>query len=487
MIKKIFSQSILYFLAMYMPLVANIFILPVINKFLSTDDYAIYGLTFGYMSLLAGFGDLGLTSILQNSYFKNKENYKEIWSQFTGFLHLYRILYGGILAILIYFIFKNRIGEENIYLFVALTGIPVILFDFTKTIGIRLCQFESKHRLVYIATLGSGIITITTTFVTIYFYKLGFVGWFIAAFLAKAFEFLYYGYYLYYVQRIRPNYRFSRILIWEKIGISLPLIPKRYSNYLINNSDRAMLDIFRAQFGSVTLGEIGLYNIGYSFANYFGSFNQAINTVVTPIYFRLFAKDNDKVASHLVVNLTLLWFSFSLASGFFLCLWLKEILEFLYPKPEFFVAYSYSIFIIMALCYRPLYVAIIDKAIFKEKTKSTMKISLSAGLLNILLNIITIPFMGLHGAILSSFVAYVFLGFGAYFMKDFKSFREPLIKPILLLLYLIGASLAAYALKDLSIPHKILISFLLIILAVTWYFIKGKNQITQLNKYRFEE
>lgn len=484
MLRRIFSQSILYFLAMYMPLIANIFILPLINQYLSTEDYAIYGLTFGYIGLLAGASDLGLLEILQNSYYKDRKGYKAIWSQFIGFLQMYRVLYGAGVVTFLYFVFHNRIEDENMLLFLILVGIPIIIFDFTKTIGMRHCQFENKHRLVYIATFGSGILTLSITFYTIYVHRMGYMGWFIAAFFAKAFEFLFYSWYIFFVQKIRPNYRFSKVLIREKVLVCLPLIPKKYSNYLIDNADRTMLDIFRAKMGSVTLGQIGLYNIAYSFANYFGSFNQAVNTVVTPIYFQLFAQEDQKEAGKTVVSLTLVWFSFALMGGFGLSLWLKEIIAFLYPKPEFHEAYKYSVLIIMGLCYRPLYVASVDKTIFHEKTRSTMKIVLRAGLVNVVLNLFLIPLFGIQGAVVASFISYTLLGFGGFIMKDFKPYIEPAFKPLQLISMLLGTSALAFLCIDLPIFGKIAVTVLLISAAGIWYLKKGKFLIKELNALR---
>jgi len=487
MLRTILSQSLLYFLAMYMPLVANIFILPLINQFLTAEDYAIYGLTFGYLGLLAGFSDLGLTSLLQNSFYKQRETYKQIWSQFIGFLHLYRLVYGAVVIGILYFIFRHRVEADMLPIYIALVGIPVIIFDFTKTIGVRHCQFENRHRLVYIATLISGVLTISITFYTIYNLRMGFIGWFISAFVAKFFEFVYYGVYLYFVERIRPDYRFSRSLVGEKVRVALPLIPRAYSNYLINNADRGMLDFFRASMGSVTMGQIGLYNIGYNFANYFGSFNQAVNTVVSPIFFKLLANESDggKEAGSLMKNLTLLWFSVSLMSGFGLCLWLKEILMFLYPKAEFLDAYKYSVLIIMALCYRPMYVATMDSAIFREKTKSMLKITLVAGLLNIGLNLIFIPLWGIHGAVATSFISYVYMGFAGFYVRELNKYNTENYRPLLLLLILGMVSGLAFWAKDLEWEVKIVTTALMFAFGGLWYAHTGRHQIRAINRIRY--
>jgi len=486
MLRKIISQSMLYYLAMYMPLIANIFILPLINKYLSAEDYAIYGLTFGYIGIFAGFSDLGLTNLLQNSYYKQRESYREIWSQFLGFLQLYRLLFAVIIGISLYFIFENRISDDLFIWFILLNIIPVAFFDFIKNVGVRHCQFQANHKLVYISTLISGVITITTTFITIYHFKMGFFGWFISMFLAKLFEFLYYSIYIYYFIKIRPNFRFNRKYIFARIKIALPLIPKSYSSYLINNADRAMLDIYRGAFGSVSMAQIGLYNIGYGFANYFGSFQQSVNTVISPIYFNLLSQGEkgQAEASSLIKNITRLWFSASLFAAFGLCLWLKEIMMYLYPKPEFQDAYSYSILIIMALCYRPFYTANIDRAIFNEKTIIMLKISFFAGALNILLNLIAIPLAGIHGAIAASFIAYLYMGFSGFYIKSLKKYITEEYYPIQNLLLLLFISALAFLSKDLNLPYKLFITALLAIIAVIWYLNSGKLQIKELNNLR---
>jgi O-antigen/teichoic acid export membrane protein len=486
MLRTILSQSLLYFLAMYMPVVANIFILPLINKHLSAEDYAIYGLTYGYIGILSGFSDLGLTNLLQNSYYKQREQYKEIWAQFLGFLQLYRLFYGALVATLLYVLFKNRIDSEILPYYIAMVGIPVLIFDFTKTIGVRHCQFENRHSMVYTTTLVSGILTLVITYYTIAVLKLGFIGWFISAFVAKAFEFAYYGIYLHYFQGIRPDFRFSRALLKEKIFVSLPLIPKRYSSYLINNADRAMLDFFRASAGSVTMAQIGLYNIGYNFANYFGSFHQAVNTVVSPIFFKLLAEkgEKEKEAGEMLKNVTMLWYSAALLSGLGLCLWLKEIIAFLYPKPEFHDAYKYGILIIMALCYRPIYVATIDRAIFHEKTKAMLKIAFVAGMLNVVLNLLAIPFFGIQGAVATSFISYVYMGFSGFYVKEIRAYILEDYKPLLLLAVLLGSSALAFAVMDLPISWKLVVTLFLMTVTGIWYFLRGRHQIRVINTIR---
>jgi O-antigen/teichoic acid export membrane protein len=312
---------------------------------------------------------------------------------------------------------------------------------------------------------------------------MGFYGWFVSAFAAKMFEFIYYAYLVHIKEGIKHGFKLDFKFIGNRLKVALPLIPTKYTNYLINNSDRAVLDIYRGLGSKISLSHIGLYNIAYSFANYFSLFNNSVNSVVSPIYFKLFAK-NDANASSLIRHLTLIWFFFVLGAGFILSLWLKEIMMYLYPKPEFSTAYNYSILIIMSLCYRPFMVASIDRAIYNEKTGTILKITLAGGLLNVALNFAIIPFWGIQGAVITSFITYLYIGFAGFYMKEVKKYITESYRPLLIITLLVLTSALAFTLRDIFWQHKLLVSTGVIILYYVLYRVKAKAWIQSLEALR---
>ena len=112
MIKRILAHSVLYFFATYMPILANIILLPFITVYLGTDDYAIYGLTYGYIGLIQAFSDLGFMQHFQNDYYKKRDTYKTTWSLYMGFLQGFRVIYAIVVAVLLYFLFRNHIENK---------------------------------------------------------------------------------------------------------------------------------------------------------------------------------------------------------------------------------------------------------------------------------------------------------------------------------------------------------------------------------------
>ncbi|MBL7941121.1 MAG: oligosaccharide flippase family protein, partial [Flavobacteriales bacterium] len=288
MIRKVFTQSLLYFVASYTPMLANLFLLPIINQYLNPEDYAIFGLTFSYIGLLQGFSDLGLIQQFQDTFFKEPDQYKAHWGRFLGFLRVYRPIYALAVAALLFILFRNHIAASEMAWYLILVTVPVAFFDSTKGIAMRHCQFRQDHRRVYIGTLLSGIITVTLTYFLIVHGGFTYMAWFISAFVARLAEFIYYGYYLQFVAGIRASRHWTWPDMKVRIRQSLPLVPKKYANYLVSTSDRAVLDFYRGRYNYPSMGDIGLYNVAYNFANYFGNFQGAVTTVMSPILYKLF-------------------------------------------------------------------------------------------------------------------------------------------------------------------------------------------------------
>ena len=122
-----------------------------------------------------------------------------------------------------------------------------------------------------------------------------------------------------------------------------------------------MLDRF-----GVSQHRIGQYSIAYSFASYFENIQAQANQVLTPIVFDLY-KTGSELAMQTVGKLIRAWFYISLLMATLLGLWIPDIFRLLYRKAELSAAYPMAIVLIFGFCYRPIYVAIVDKAIYDKR------------------------------------------------------------------------------------------------------------------------
>lgn len=480
MLGSIFKNSVIYTVANQIPMFANLVLLPFMSEFLNKHDYVVYGLVLAWIGAVSVLGNLGFIVLFQNSFFKDKVGFKEDWKRYLGFLAIYRIFYGALVTALLYAVFRDEVPLEQLPWFLFLIVAPVIFFDMTRTVGMRLCQFRHQHRLVHISTVVTGIITVSVTFLTIYVYEMHYFGWFIAQFVGNAFQFLYFAHFLYYKEKILPTFNVDIPFLRRSLKVALPMMPSMYAHYLLNSSDRVIMDLYKTN-----EGDVGMYNVAYGFATYFNTFNGQVNTVVSPIYFDMYAK-NDERAKYIVRNLTYLWLGFTLCGAFFLSLWSREIFGFLYARNTDGLqeAYKYSVFIFMAFTYRPMFVASMDRAVFLEKTRTILALTTAAGLLNVAINLSLVPSMGINAAILSTFVCYLFLGFSGFYVKEIKQYIELNYHPTLILLLIIAVSGIAWLSMDLAVTYKIGVTFILILLAAMAYVFKGKEMIALLNQYR---
>ncbi|MFT4678117.1 MAG: O-antigen/teichoic acid export membrane protein [Flavobacteriales bacterium] len=481
MLKFVLRESFLYTLANYTGVIANLFITPLITPMLRPEDYAILALFHAVAGALSPLGDLGLISLFQNAFFTQKDGWKKSWNSYLGFLLIYRILYATIAILVIGLVVGDEIPREDWLEIGLLILIPMVIFDIIRVVGMRLCQWQHHHRRVHITTAITGLCAVLVSLYTIRYLGMGYRGWFYSLFVAALIQFVSFAHVLFVKEKLRPQFNFPLKFIKQRLKVALPVIPHQSSSFLLDTSDRLML-----KFMNFSMGQIGLYSIAYSFGLYFNNFNGQMGAVLSPIYFQIYG-ENKPEGQTIIRSITWIWLSMVLVGGFLLSLWVREIFQFLYRNDELSIAYPYSIFIIMALCYRPMYTACVDRIIFEEKTKTLLKISLAAGLINVVLNLILIPIYGIEGAVFTTFFSYMYMGFAGYFLKDTRKYITVNYHPFRGLALIIMCTFAAYYCVELPVLWKIAITAFVIIMCVAGYFVFGRKLVAIVNAYQIKK
>jgi len=478
MLKKIVSHTFFYSFANQIPALINLFLLPFLTPFLSASDYAIYGLILSYAGLVGAFSSLGYIVLFQQSYFELGAEFKLKWSRLLGFQWLYKFFYASAVGVLLYFSLRSKIPADRLMLVLALVIVPLLFFDLTKSIATRLLQFRHKHQRIYSVTIVVGILSAALSFIGVRYFNLGYLSWLYAQAISSALLAAYFGYFLYVKERIRPSFHFEKNEIISDLKIATPLIPKEYATYLLNSSDRVLLDRF-----GVSQNKIGQYSIAYSFASYFENIQSQANQVLTPIVFDLY-KAGTEAAMQTVGKLIRAWFYVSLSMAAVLGLWIPDIFRLLYRKAELSAAYPMAILLIFGFCYRPIYVAVVDKAIYDKRTMEVLKITLMAALSNVLLNVIFIGYYETWAATLNTVIAYFIMGISGYFLiKNNEIFRK-LIRPVELISIITVVGAVVFSLRDFSWQLRLLATGVLVFGLIIWIRIKGRKMWSELNNLR---
>lgn len=473
-IRKIITNTFVYGLAPYVASVANLLILPIITKNLTEVDYGISGTITAYTGALGALNTLGMSVILTNAFFKYPTRYKWIWRQVYGFLSIWNVIYAFIIASLLALIMPE-VAIENKFLIIVLNTLPIVFFGPTSTLATLFYTLKKDAKQIGIRTAIFGVLAVTLNLYFISYLKLGYMGWFYTSFIVGILTNLSYWYSLNKTHRIYPIFNFKRNTIKKALKISIPIIPNHYSYYLLDGSERLIMDNLK-----VPVGDIGEYNMAASFSNYAGGLTNASSNAITPFLYEMLKDKKFRKTRNLLYT----WGGVLLCLTFILCLWSRELFQFLIKNDTLRETYPLAIILIMAYNFRPIFIGPYQLMLFNEKTSTIWKFSLYASAISIGLNLLLIPIFGFKIAAVSLYIAFFYWGIALHFDKTYQSIKVENLHPLMWSMIVIISTIIVFFSRDLDLLIKINISMpILIILAVILvksnkYF--GKDQIKEL-------
>jgi len=450
MIKRILSHSAIYGLAPFIPQIAGVFVLPIITKYLTDVDFGIAGTIAAYTGAISVFSTLGMNIVLTTTFYKSKCQYKWLWRQIYGFLQYWMILFAILQGVLLYFIIPQE-AQENRWNIIILANFSTVFFGATSLMGTLHYRLLLKPTPIAVRSVIAGLITVLSNLIFVAHFKMGYMGWYVSSFIAGCFMNLSYWWVVNKTWKLSPIYNFKWKTIKKYLGISLPTVPHYYSSYLLNSSNRFVMDRF-----GVPMGSIGNYNLAAQFGGYFEMFVGAITAAINPMTMEQIRDNKEDIAQKMIFFMSIIIIS----ATFLFSLWSKEIFIFLIRNEELQRMYPLAIILVMAYNYRPMYAASGNMFIYHEKTKGLLKISFAAGIMAFISYIIIIPIWGIYGAAIINYVFLQYMGYSGFFMKEYKEKTKvsyPYLKVLGITLIL---TIAVFFCVEFSWLVKIIISLI---------------------------
>ncbi|WP_439881449.1 lipopolysaccharide biosynthesis protein [Pontibacter sp. MBLB2868] len=442
MLRKLLSHAAIYGLAAQVPRLAGILTLPVITQYLSTLDYGVAGVVTAYVVALNAVQSLGLSVVMVNSFAKHPTRYKWVWRQLHGFLSVWSVVFGFFLAAVLWWAIPAEAVEHR-WLIILLQVLPVMFLGVTEFQAMFLYQLSQRPFPVALRSFAVGLTTVGLNIFTIAYLKMGYMGWFYANFFGSIVGFILYAYPFYQRERMWPIFNFRWWRIKQSLRVALPIIPHHFSFFLLDSSDKLVMDVLR-----VPVQRIGLYNIASSFGLYFMAASNSIVQAASPFYMQYLGQAGNPQSDRKARDLTFALQALFLVITFLLCLWLKEIFILLIRNEELRKAYPLAIIILMGYNYKPMYLGATNQLVYREFTKVLWKISTVAGVGNVLLNLLFVPIFGIQAAAFTTFAALMYMGYSGYLLKEYKQVSKVNYYPWLWLPLTILALLAAYFLVE---------------------------------------
>lgn len=471
MLKKILSDFGAYGVAPFIPKVANIFVLPLITPYLTKFDYSVWGVIIAYVYFAQIFLTLSLQVNLSNSFFKSAFQYKWLWRQIYGFWTLWSIIFVVILTFLLFFVIPVEVNS-NLWIIIGLVVTPTLLFGPVEIIANTYYQLNKKPKEIVLRNVLFGILSVVLIWYFISDLRLGYMGWFYAGFISEILLKLSWFYNLNFKLKLKPILNFKYKTIKNALKVSLPLIPHSNALYVLNQSDRVVMDVM-----NVPLQNIGSYNASYSIANIFETLSTAFSVTMVPYIYQMYKVNNQKlVRTYFFISQSLFFMAIIIYS-----LFAKEIVDFLFRNDDFKDLYPLTVLIMASMSFKPMYMASTLIYFFNEQTKKISIYSFIAGGLNIILNFIFIPIFGFEAAIVSTIIGFLFLAYSRFFSTDFKILTGINYYPIIWIFVSISVPIVSYILCKQTLNFRLItfltISILLVITAIVFFRLKKNNKI----------
>jgi len=367
-------------------------LLPILTKYLTPVEYGLFGMYQVVLSFMTPFVAVSLDIHITRNFFKvSKEELFSIISTILILLNIH-LLIATVLVYIISILFQNPFGLSNDVLYIM----PLIIYLQTiNQFNLTIVRNEEK-------ALKFGIIKISQTainFGLIFLFLFSFhYGWksLVYAILVSNLTIA-----LYSFKDIKNNFNINYKMSYSiaKIyKISLPLIFHLLGGALIFFSDRVMIQQL------IGLKEVGIYTV----SNQFGSIAMiVINSIVLAINPWMYKQ----LANHVNIQKEIFWMMLVfLIIGIFIYFVDTILFKFMTDKQYHIDNVNSIIFwLVLAFVVRGWYQLYYNIVLDKGKTNIFMYITLLAGIFNIIFNYFLIEKIGVVGAAISTFLAFLLM------------------------------------------------------------------------------
>lgn len=404
--KELFKNTLIIFLGKVSTQFLSFFLLPLYTAYLDSGDYGTIDLILTYLTLIVPVFTLEIEMGAFRFLVDNRNNEKEkndIICNSTilllKFMSLFLVLY---VLILVFFKFK----------YCYLAGICLVSMMLSNLL-MQIARGLGKNIEYSISCFLSGSINIIVNIVLIIVMKKTAGSILVATFISNIACSTYLLLKLKIIKSIKIG-MINKDIQRNLIKFSWPLVPNTISWWLINASDRTIVTLL------IGVSANGIYAISTKFSSIISSFLNIFNLSWTESA-SLHIDDDDRNEFFSHINDTIL----CLFSG--ICIVLiafMPILFNLFIDNSYIEAYKYipinivaSFFSCVVSIYSAIYVA-------KKMTKQVASTSFFAAIINLVVDLILIKYIGLFAASLSTAIAYIVMSiYRGYDLKKYVKIK----------------------------------------------------------------
>lgn len=407
-ITKSFSKAgIIYGLGGAVRKLSGFLLLPFLTQRLTPTDYGVFALISILLVGFTGIANLGTGNSLSILFFQEDDSKKRENLIWTNFILLF---FTNLVLLLFVVIFSKNISQvvlktELYSEFIVVSFFGLSLRVLSDPFMNYLRMIEQPLKYISINIFGTAAFVLLIIYNVIYLDQ-GLVGYVYAItlsqFISLLLIILWVGSHL--------SFKLIKGKILPLVKIGFPSIFGIFAFVLIDYSDRELIHLF------LGLDSLGIYSVAYSFGMLVVLFTDAFSLVWAPFFNSYINKQSEaKFIFPSILNVYLA-LSFSILILIFGC---SKPIFYLLTESSYHSGYSIIGLISFSYLMKGVYLIFLPGFYFNKKLHLISLIEWVSAILNIILNLIMIPKLGLLGAAFATALSYLALCVISYF-KGYK-------------------------------------------------------------------
>jgi len=387
------------------------FLVPVLTRYLSPQDYGIIANYTALLSFVCYFIALSNSGyIFRNFFFLDKAQLSSALS--NVFLINFSIAF-VVLLILVFsskFIYNELKIPFEWLILIPLISLAQIVID--TTLGFY--QAGNQAKKYSVLQLSQTIINLGLSIFFVVVLLWNWQGRIIAQVITVGFISLIGYYILTRKQEIAITYRvFNKVDVKDFLKFGIPLIPHSIGGFVLSLSDRFFLS------SMIGVAATGLYTVGATFGGLLMILHGAFYRVFLPYAFETLSKSNESFeVRKRLVKITYLYILIFITLSFALYFFATLVFPW-FVGPKFSESYIYVLWIALGYAMLAAYQMFTIYAIYTMKTSMvTFRTDFLAALVKIPLTYLLILYIGPIGAAIATFIAYFITAISAWHINN---------------------------------------------------------------------
>ncbi|BAI79873.1 polysaccharide biosynthesis protein [Deferribacter desulfuricans SSM1] len=406
---SLFKASGIYTIVSIINAVIPFFLLPVLTRYLSPEDYGIVAMFSLIVSIIGVFTGLSVHGAINRVYFEKDINFKEYVANCIF------ILFGSsVLTFLIVFFIRDFIsnisGVPENWILIA---VYVSFFQFLILSNLVIYQVRMKAKEYSFIQIGRSLLNVILTIFLVVIIGLKWEGrlsaQILATFIFGIFSFI-------ILHKSWTEWKINKYYIKHALKFGVPLIPHTIGGMLIVATDRFVI------MNTLGLKEAGIYTVGLQIGMIIQLFTDAFNKAYVPWLFEKL-NQNDYKAKIKIVKFTYFYFVAIILFALVVGLLAPFLIKILVGK-SFYESSSVVLWIALGGAFKGMYYMVTNYIFYSYKTYILTWITLFCGLINIPITFSLTKNFGIIGAGMS-YSLVLFLFFILTFIISIKVYKMP--------------------------------------------------------------